>query len=694
LTKPTVTIAVPQASGTFITSADTVSVKGACSGPNGIVKIEYTVDGGTSVPVTLGANGSWTLASLTVPNAKTTLIKILVTDNLGNTGDASISILRDSDSPSPPVSLSSPASPTNIATASWTWAAGSDGAAGSGLNGKYQWKLNSGAWTIVSAAAATAMALVEGTNTFSVQEQDKAGNWSTAATSNVVLDTKAPDAVTFTGIDGSYTASATPTWTWSPSTTNGGIAKYMLKLDTSMEFEWTSTTFTPTTALIDDATHTLTVKQQDQVAGVTGAAKSFSYKVKVNPPSAPTVKSAAIVANNGLTNNSKFTWTPGGGGNGKYRVRLNAETTYRTHPQTGGTQTDWSLASTDPDGTYTIHVSEQDDLGRWGPEGDFAIQLDRTGPVYTEVVFKGATLAVRDGYVTNADSITIAYKTDNVAKEFGCKLDASGAAKACKVVNSDDLGNSSTLQRTVYCRKNVVFFKPVASGANDGSSWENARSDLTAYLNLPDAQGKDLWLASGDYSNQDISIFFKWANIYGGFNAASFPIDINFRTKTNTILGAVSFYGGTTTTTGVFDGLKFSKGFSISGLPIILNECQSLGPISITEGSVITASKTELTGVSGIVGALYLGTGAKLTWDGGKISDNIPTDSTVYAIEVDASTTLALTGTATVSGNGNPKIYGHQILNKGELTIEPTVAINCNDILNQGTGSCRGTPLP
>ncbi len=571
LTKPTVTISLPQASGTFIISTDTVSVKGSCSGPNGIAKVEYTVDGGVAVPVTLGTNGSWSLVSLTVANARTTVIKIVVTDNLGNTGDASISILRDSDLPSPPVSLSSPASPTNLATASWTWSSGSDGATGSGLNGKYQWKLNSGAWTNVSGTAATAVTLAEGSNTFSVQEQDLAGNWSIAANSNVVLDTKAPDAVTFTGIDGGYTASATPTWTWSPSTTNGGIAKYTLKLDAGAEFEWTTTTFTPTTALTDDATHTLTVKQQDQVAGVTGAPKSFSYKVKVNPPSAPTVKSAANVANNGLTNNPKFTWTSGGGGNGKYRVRMNAETTYRTHPQTGGTQTDWSLASTDADGTYTIHVSEQDDLGRWGPEGDFAIQLDRTGPVYTEVVFKGTTLAVRDGYVTNVDSLTISYKADNVAKEFGCKLDATGAAKACMVVNSDALGNASTLQRTVYCRKNVVFFKPVASGAKDGSSWENARNDLTAYLNLPDAEGKDLWLASGDYSSQDLTINFKWVNIYGGFNAASFPVDINFRTKTNTILGAVSFYGGTNKTTGVFDGLEFSKGFSIAGLPISLN---------------------------------------------------------------------------------------------------------------------------
>ncbi len=104
----------------------------------------------------------------------------------------------------------------------------------------------------------------------------------------------------------------------------------------------------------------------------------------------------------------------------------------------------------------------------------------------------------------------------------------------------------------------------------------------------------------------------------------------------------------------------------------------------------------ELTGVSR--GALSLGSGAKVSWDGGMISGNIPTDSTVYAIFVDVSATLVLKatppGSLTVSGNGNPKNYGYQILNNGDLTIESTVSINCSDILNTGTGTCRGAPLP
>src|SRR5690606_13327806 len=353
--KPPVNTTLPQASGTFITAADTVRVSGTSSGPNGMAAVEYTLDGGAAKALTLGAGGSWTIPSLSIPNAKTSILKVTVTDSGGNKGEAQISVLRDSDPPSPPVSLSDPASPTNVATASWTWAAGDDGETGSGLSGKYRWKVNTGAWTEVATAAATGVTLSPGSNLFAGQEQDKAGNWSAAATDTVVLDNRAPDAVTFIGIDSGYTDDATPTWTWAPSTANGGIAEYVLKLDAGAEFTWAAAAYTPTTLLSDNAVHTLTVRQKDQVPGVVGAANSFSYRIKVNPPAAPTVKSAvAALANNGLTRNPGFTWTTGGGGNGKFRVKVNAETAYRVNGVAGTT---YSLPAGDADGIYKVSVS-------------------------------------------------------------------------------------------------------------------------------------------------------------------------------------------------------------------------------------------------------------------------------------------------------------------------------------------------
>lgn len=288
LTKPTVTISKPQESGIFITASDTVTVSGTADAPNGIAKIEYAVDAGPAASITHAAGGSWSIVKLPVANARTTAIKVTATDSLGNKGEASLSILRDGDPPTPPVSLSTQTSPTNVATASWTWKAGSDGTAGSGLSGKYRWKLNAGLWIEVSSAAAAGVALAEGANTFSVQEEDKAGNWSASVTGNIVLDTKVPDAVTFTGTDSTVAATLTPAWAWTPSAANGGIGSYVLKLDGGSEFDWPGKTYTPATPLSDHGWHTLTVKEKDQVSGATGAAKTFTYRVQVGfDPSKP-----------------------------------------------------------------------------------------------------------------------------------------------------------------------------------------------------------------------------------------------------------------------------------------------------------------------------------------------------------------------------------------------------------------------
>jgi len=537
------------------------------------------------------------------------------------------------------------------------------------------------------------LTLKEGGNSLVATATDKAGNTKTASIT-VTLDSKVPDAVSFVGVDGAFTADDTPTWSWTSSTVNPGNGTFVLKLDAGPEFDGGSAkTFTPTTPLSDNATHTLTVKERDQVPGVTGPAKSFSFKVKVSPPAAPTVKSAvATLANNGTTNNPGFTWTSGGGGNGKFRMKLNTETTYRIN---GVAVKLWSLAATDPDGTYSIHVSEQDDLGRWGEEGHFAIKLDRTGPTYSMIRIKGSTLDLRDGYITNADELTISYTSDGAPKEFTCILSKDDASNDCSQSNQDALGNTSIMRRNIIRKSKVVFFKPTASGTMDGSSWENARSDLADYLALDNSTAKDLWLASGNYSNQNPNIFFKWNNIYGGFDASKFPTDLNNRTKNNTLIGTIALFGAETL--GTFDGLRMTKGMSADGVTQLnIVDCQFLGRISFTSGSKISIKNGELTGVSHEYSSLAV-SGAEVTWDGGRISGNNPTDAEGYAIITDPSGSLTFKGNLTISGNGNPNIVGCpgcQFMNEGKLTISSPVSVACNTIVNRGTGSCLGNPLP
>ncbi len=610
--------------------------------------------------------------------------------NAGGTGSAQVVITLDQTAPGTPVLTAQPAF-TADNTPTWSWGA-IVGAA------KYQVRLDDSSFAKptgtldVTVTTYTSGALTEGRHTLFVRSVDALGNASSSASQSLTVDTRAPDAVRFTGIDSSYTTSLSPTWAWTPSSTNGGTGVYVLKLDAGVEFDWASTTFSPTTALSDNAMHTLTVKEKDQVEGVTGPAKSFSYRVKVNPPAIPNVKSAANVANNGLTNNPRFTWTSGGGGNGKYRVRINTESAYRTHPQTGGTQTAWSLDTTDLDGTYAIHVSEQDEMGRWGAEGHFTIQLDRTGPVYTEVQLFGTTTVVREGYITNVDTLFISYKSDGVTKQFGCRLAIDNGLNTCSVANTDAVGNPSTLTRHIWRRSNVVFFTTTGQGSKDGSSWENARGDLVDFVNLTKGaaiDGKDLWIASGDYSAKLISTDQSWFNIYGGFNASAYPTDLNSRVNFSTTLGQVSLFRNDSC---VFDGLTI-KGLTTFTNYLKFRTIRFMGPISIISALNVNFVGCELIDVDGTDNAV-LSIDGKIDWDGGKITGNNPVGS-YYPIEITSSSTsvVSFKGNLTISGNGNTNIGSStQIHNTGNLTVEKSVTIDCGTIFNDGgTGSCKGT---
>ena len=691
LTRPTVAITVPQASGTFITSKDTVSFKGTATGPNGIATLEYSMNGGAANPITIGAGGSWSLNALTVPNAKITVIKVIAADSLGNTGEAEISILRDSDPPTPPTSLSVPASPTNVKTITWTWAEGEDGTAGSGLSGRYRWRLGTtGTWTEVTTPTAAGVTLAEGANTFQVQEQDRAGNWSASASSNVVLDTRAPDAVTFVGIDSSYTASATPAWSWTPSTTNGGIAEYVLKLDNGAEFAWTTTTFTPTTALSDTAAHTLTVRQRDQVPGVLGAAKSFTYRVKVNPPAAPAVRSLAGTTANLATNNPGFSWTSGGGGNGNYRVFVNAEAAPRV---TGIIQTTWSLPANAADGAYTIRVQEQDALGRWSAEGSFSITLDRTGPQYTNVRISGKSWNLRDGFITNQASLVIGYQADGTAKSFTCNLTRNNASNPCTTSNVDALGNKTTLSRNIWRRSNVVFFTVAGAGTKDGSSWEDAASDIQAEIDRAGSEGKEFWLATGTYPEGIMVWDPKWLYMHGGFQAANFPVDTVGRVRTGTIIPGLSMMGGNPG--GAFSRVVFSGGVGLGGgtatSPLYFDDVTFKGHVQSVFLVYNHMRNCEISGVTGGP-ALNVSSSASVIWEGGKITGNSP-GSGNYLI-TNSGNSLTFRGTVDMSANSTSQTAilenWSSLRISGTVRVTTTSNLTCNSafITAQSGSTC------
>jgi|GEM_PF-2193606 len=207
VTKPIVEIIVPQAPGTnYITKSATIAMSGkaGASGTNTIVKVTYSVNGGTASDASY-ANGAWSIASVNLPDNAVTPVTISAIDNLGNHSESILQVQRDNAAPTAPAIAGAPPTPSNAAKGTWTWTPGNDGT-GSGLNGKYQYSLDGGAtWTATSLTQAKDVALPEGTVSFGVQEQDVAGNWSPSAPSVIVVDRTAPKATVTNPVSGGNT---------------------------------------------------------------------------------------------------------------------------------------------------------------------------------------------------------------------------------------------------------------------------------------------------------------------------------------------------------------------------------------------------------------------------------------------------------------------------------------------------------
>jgi hypothetical protein len=271
-------------------------------------------------------------------------------------------------------------SPTNDTTPTWNWSSGGGG------NGTYRYRLdNSNLSTRATQTSSTSYtptsALTAGSHALYVQERDASGFWSTSGSFTIVIDITATAAPTVSGT--TPTNDTTPTWSWSSG--GGGNGTYRYKLDNSDlstgATQTTSSSFTPSSALLAGS-HILYVQERD-ASGNWSASGSLTILINLIIPIVPTSPTVTGVTPTNDTTPT-WSWTPGGGGNGTYRYKLD-----NSNFSTGATQTtntSYTPGSALSDGAHTLYVQECNAAGNWSNSGSKNITIDRTAPDATAVL--------------------------------------------------------------------------------------------------------------------------------------------------------------------------------------------------------------------------------------------------------------------------------------------------------------------
>jgi hypothetical protein len=214
---PTVSLTAPPANNTV---AGTVTLTATASDNIGVAGVQFLLDGNalgaedTTSPYSL----AWNSASGSVANGPHTLAA-RARDTSGNTATTTpINIVVDNQAPTGSIIINGGAAATNSTTATLTLSATD------ALSSVTQMRFsnNGTSYSTAQAFAASAtwtLTTGAGTKTVYAQFMDAAGNWSTAVTDTIVLDTTAPtiSARTATNITGT---SATITWTTNEAATS------------------------------------------------------------------------------------------------------------------------------------------------------------------------------------------------------------------------------------------------------------------------------------------------------------------------------------------------------------------------------------------------------------------------------------------------------------------------------------------
>src|SRR5215469_13670270 len=199
--------------------------------------------------------------------------------------------------PPTPVITATPANPSNQTSASFSF---SDTQAGV----TFLCSLDGNTFAACTSPEAYT-ALSQGSHTFSVKAQDRAGNQSTAATFTWTINTTPPAAPTLSAVPANPTNQTSASFSWTDTQT--GVT-FLCSLDNSV---FTTCASPNVYSNLSQATHTFSVKAQD-AAGNQSTAVSYSWTVDTTPPPTPTITAKPANPTNQTSASFSFSDTQAG----------------------------------------------------------------------------------------------------------------------------------------------------------------------------------------------------------------------------------------------------------------------------------------------------------------------------------------------------------------------------------------------
>jgi hypothetical protein len=726
-TKPTVTIVAPQSSDTYITTKSIVTVSGTAKGPNPIVKVSYKVNNVFAGDVSF-VDPNWTISGVTLIEGAPFLITMVATDNLGNTGEASLELKRDNTIPAPPVITTNPASPTKVNVGGWAWGPGSDNTNGSGLNGNYRYSLDGTNYIETAAAMVNDLTLKEGSTTFYLQEQDRAGNWSTSATKLVIADftgpavnisSPAPNAklssirVTLSGAVSDALTSAQSVIAAGPLGSSVAVV--------------TGANWITGELVLRSGLDTIIVTATDAVGNATKANLIVTVDVALTPidivyPLEGSFYNQDTITvrykvNGGAEQGKLFTLTTEGsiplevqstpneaGIATKKSVNIFRDKTLPNAPTivpagrtftkvdpvwtftTGGDNTggsgiasNWNFKITGS-ATNTGSLVNPSFTLAGATEGTYNFQVQQQdkagnwGPyslISTAVVDKTApTVTVTspaNGLITSATSLTLSCNVVGAIAIPPISKILSPGLNTLTCTQSDSAGNSGSQSVNVYSIPNTVFVKSGATGT--GVSWTDAAGNLESVIKAAKT-GTQVWVAGGVYTATNVDsgfILHTGVSLYGGFspNGTAKALTDRVYAKADTVyLYNPSSVGSVVSVLGT--AAVGIANVTLNGLQVVINGDQN--GLDLNYGTNITLRKIKFLASSD---PTFAGINANVT---GFVADSCTFTSfstanyTIRAYSTNSAQTISISNSI-ITGNtwyGGTAVY---IYNYGKTTL-------------------------